>query len=70
MLKEGKSAKIILINCDYKIKQRLEVLGVTVGAKITLIRYAPLFDPIEIKIRGYNLAIRKSIAEKIIVENV
>ena len=67
-LKEGQSAIIKSINCDNKTRQKLEILGVTDGAKITFIRSAPLFDPIELKIRGYYLAIRKNVADKIMVK--
>lgn len=47
---------------------RLREMGVLVGTKITLLRTAPLGDPLEIKIRGYHLTLRKSEAEHVLVE--
>lgn len=47
---------------------RLREMGVLPGTKITFMRAAPLGDPLEIKVRGYNLSLRKSEAEFVIVE--
>jgi ferrous iron transport protein A len=47
---------------------RLREMGLLTGTKLTLIRTAPLGDPIEIKVRGYHLTLRKSEAEHVIVE--
>ncbi|MDF9827837.1 ferrous iron transport protein A [Ereboglobus sp. PH5-5] len=47
---------------------RLREMGLLPGAKITFMRAAPLGDPLEIKVRGYNLTLRKSEAELVIVE--
>jgi Fe2+ transport system protein FeoA len=52
---------------DPKLKMRLLELGLLKGTTIELIRYAPLGDPIEIKIRGYRLSIRKVEAESVII---
>ena len=49
---------------------RLREMGVLPGTSVTLVRTAPLGDPIEIKVRGYNLTLRKSEAEHIDVERV
>jgi len=49
---------------------RLREMGVLPGVAITLMRTAPLGDPLEIKIRGYNLTLRKAEAEHIMVEMV
>ena len=46
---------------------RLREMGVLAGTRVTLVRTAPLGDPIEIKVRGYNLTLRKSEAEQILV---
>jgi Fe2+ transport system protein FeoA len=45
--------------------ERLEEMGMTQGEGIEIIRYAPLGDPIEIKIRGYCLSLRKQEADRI-----
>lgn len=47
---------------------RLREMGLLTGTRITLIRTAPLGDPLEIKVRGYNLTLRKSEAEHVLVE--
>jgi len=47
---------------------RLREMGLMPGTAITLVRIAPLGDPLEIKVRGYNLTLRKSEAEHILVE--
>jgi ferrous iron transport protein A len=47
---------------------RLREMGVLPGTAVTLVRVAPLGDPIEIKIRGYHLTLRKSEAEHVLVE--
>jgi len=47
---------------------RLREMGLLVGTPLTLVRTAPLGDPIEIKVRGYFLTLRKSEAEHILVE--
>ena len=46
---------------------RLLEMGLLVGTKVQLIRFAPLGDPVEIKVRGYNLTLRKHEAEQIFV---
>ena len=45
-------------------------MGVLPGTTVTLIRTAPLGDPLEIKVRGYNLTLRKTEAEHVLVEMV
>ena len=47
---------------------RLREMGLLAGTSVTLVRAAPLGDPLEIKIRGYHLTLRKSEAEHILVE--
>jgi len=47
---------------------RLREMGLMPGTAFTLVRAAPLGDPLEIKVRGYNLTLRKSEAEHILVE--
>ncbi len=47
---------------------RLREMGLLAGTPVTLVRAAPLGDPLEIKIRGYHLTLRKSEAEHILVE--
>ena len=47
---------------------RLREMGLLTGTKLTLVRTAPLGDPIEIKLRGYHLTLRKSEAEHVLVD--
>jgi|UniRef100_UPI004049EBF9 ferrous iron transport protein A len=47
---------------------RLREMGMLVGSPLTLVRTAPLGDPLEIKLRGYHLTLRKTEAEHILVE--
>jgi ferrous iron transport protein A len=47
---------------------RLREMGLLAGTRVTLIRTAPMGDPLEIKLRGYNLTLRKSEAEHVLVE--
>jgi ferrous iron transport protein A len=47
---------------------RLMEMGLLVGTPIELVRFAPLGDPVEIKVRGYHLTLRKSEAEQILVQ--
>ncbi|HYP18074.1 MAG TPA: FeoA family protein [Opitutus sp.] len=49
---------------------RLREMGMSPGTRVTLVRTAPLGDPIEIKIRGYSLTLRKSEADHVLVEPV
>ena len=58
------------ITTDGKIKRRLYDMGVTPGAQIIVKKLAPLGDPIEVTIRGYELTVRKSEAESVLMEEI
>lgn len=47
---------------------RLREMGLLPGTRVTLVRTAPLGDPLEIKLRGYHLSLRKSEAEHVLIE--
>lgn len=47
---------------------RLREMGLLAGTRVTLVRTAPMGDPIEIKVRGYHLTLRKTEAEHVLVE--
>jgi ferrous iron transport protein A len=47
---------------------RLREMGLLPGTRVTLVRTAPLGDPLEIKLRGYHLSLRKSEAEHVVIE--
>ena len=67
--KTGMNLKISEIG-DSALKERLMTMGLIPGTKVQILRSAPLGDPIAIRERSYNLAIRKADAEKIAVEQV
>ncbi len=68
-LKIGQEKRVIKISCDDKTKLRLNNMGLTQGVKVKVVRYAPLGDPLEIKVRDFYMAIRKSEAQKITVKD-
>jgi ferrous iron transport protein A len=49
-------------------RPRLMEMGLLVGTAVELVRFAPLGDPVEIKVRGYNLTLRRQEAEQILVQ--
>jgi ferrous iron transport protein A len=63
----GASAIVVEIKLPPENRPRLMEMGLLVGTKIELVRFAPLGDPVEIKVRGYNLTLRRSEAEQIFV---
>jgi ferrous iron transport protein A len=67
-LKPGEKGTIKKITGEPAIKKRLMDMGITRGAEILVRKVAPLGDPIEVNIRGYELTFRKSEAENITVE--
>lgn len=67
-LSVGESALILKINCDGAMKRRLIDMGITPGVKVKLHKIAPLGDPLELKLRGYILSIRRSEAKNIFVK--
>ncbi|OQX20908.1 MAG: ferrous iron transport protein A [Candidatus Altiarchaeales archaeon A3] len=67
-LKVGDKAEIVKLKGAGDVKRRLLDMGVVKGTTIEIERVAPLGDPIEIKVRGYNLSLRKEEASKIIVK--
>jgi len=64
----GKTATVVEIKLPPTSRPRLMEMGLLVGTKVELVRFAPLGDPVEIKVRGYNLTLRKSEAEQILVQ--
>ncbi len=63
----GTSATVIEIKLPPESRPRLMEMGLLVGTSIELVRFAPLGDPVEIKVRGYNLTLRRHEAEQIFV---
>lgn len=67
-LKIGATGTVTAIKVPPENKGRLLEMGLLVGTTVELIRFAPLGDPVEIKVRGYNLSLRKHEAELIWVK--
>ena len=67
-VKIGESVKVKALKGEGPVKRRIMDMGITKGVEIYLRKVAPLGDPIEVSVRGYELTLRKSEAEKIEVE--
>lgn len=64
----GGAAKVTEIKVPPQSRGRLLEMGLLVGTPVQLVRFAPLGDPVEIKVRGYHLTLRRQDAEQIFVE--
>lgn len=62
-LKPGQIAKVSSFNTQGVIRKRLLDMGITTGVELKLVKIAPLGDPIQIEVRGYDLSLRKSEAK-------
>lgn len=66
----GESCIVKFVQAEGQIKRRLFDMGVTPGASITVIKKAPLGDPIQVFIRNYDLSLRNAEASCIVVERI
>ena len=64
----GSTVTVKKLEGDGAAKRRIMDMGITKGTSVYVRKVAPLGDPIEVTVRGYELSLRKSEAEKIIVE--
>lgn len=64
----GRFCRVVSNECREIAKKRFMEMGLIEGTKIQVVRVAPLGDPIEIKVRNYNLILRKNECDKIYVE--
>ena len=64
----GGSATVVKLHGEGAVRRRIMDMGVTKGAEIYIRKVAPLGDPIEIRVRGYELSVRKSDAAMIEVQ--
>ena len=64
----GATATIVDVQGDAQLQQRILEMGVLPGIQVEVVRFAPLGDPIEIKVMGYNLSLRKAEAMHVSVE--
>ena len=64
----GETVKVVKLHGEGAVKRRIMYMGVTKGVEVYVRKVAPLGDPVEITVRGYELSIRKADAEMIEVE--
>ncbi len=69
-IRVGESAVVLRLNGVGAIKRRIMDMGITKGTVVKVNKVAPLGDPLELTVRGYELSIRKSDAEMIEVERL
>ena len=64
----GASAKVVKLHGEGAIRRRIMDMGITKGVEIRVRKLAPLGDPMELTLRGYELSLRKADAEMIEIE--
>ena len=67
-VKVGKKAKVVKLHGEGAVKRRIMDMGITRGVELFVRKVAPLGDPIEICVRGYELSLRKQDAQMIEIE--
>ncbi|MEA1985394.1 MAG: ferrous iron transport protein A [Euryarchaeota archaeon] len=68
LLEPGSKAKVIQVTGRGSARRRILDMGMVPGAEVEVIRKAPMGDPLEFLIKGYNLSLRKAEAELIVVQ--
>lgn len=66
-LAPGAKGRVAAFTLPPETRQRLQEMGLTPGVECTLVRIAPLGDPLEVRVRGYNLSLRKAEAHGVLV---
>ena len=64
----GQTATVVKIHGEGSLKRRIMDMGITKGVEVYVRKVAPLGDPVEVTVRGYELSLRKADAEMIQVE--
>ena len=64
----GKTAKVVKVHGEGAVRRRIMDMGITKGVEVYIRKVAPLGDPIELTVRGYELSLRKADADMIEVE--
>lgn len=67
-LRPGDQGKVVSLGEKGPLRRRIMEMGVTPGTSIKVVKVAPLGDPIEVNLRGYELSLRKDQAMRIVVE--
>jgi len=66
--KSGTTVRVVKIGGEGPVKRRIMEMGITKGAEVYVRKVAPLGDPVEVTVRGYELSLRKADAEFIEVQ--
>ncbi|MCR4952855.1 MAG: ferrous iron transport protein A [Treponema sp.] len=66
--KTGQTVTVVKLNGEGAVKRRIMDMGITKGVEIYVRKVAPLGDPVEITVRGYELSVRKADAEMVEVQ--
>ena len=66
--KVGSTVKVVKLHGEGAVKRRIMDMGITRGVEVYIRKVAPLGDPVEVKVRGYELSLRKADTEMIEVE--
>ena len=66
--KIGETVKVVKLHGEGAVKRRIMDMGITKGVEIYVRKVAPLGDPVEVTVRGYELSLRKADAEMVEVE--
>ena len=66
--KVGETVKVVKLTGEGAVKRRIMDMGITKGVEVNIRKVAPLGDPVEVTVRGYELSLRKADAEMIEVE--
>lgn len=69
-VKIGDTVRVVKLHGEGATKRRIMDMGITRGVEVTVRKVAPLGDPIQVTVRGYELSIRKADAEMIEVESI
>ena len=67
-VKVGDTVQVVKLHGESAVKRRIMDMGITKGVEVYVRKLAPLGDPVEVNVRGYELSIRKADAEMIEVE--
>ncbi len=67
-VKVGETVKVVKLNGEGAVKRRIMDMGITKGVEIYVRKVAPLGDPVEVTVRGYELSLRKNDAEMVEIE--
>ena len=68
--KVGQTVKVVKLHGQGAIKRRIMDMGITKGVQIYVRKFAPLGDPMELQVRGYELSVRKADADMIEIEEI